>query len=1059
MQIPRPLQLAMWAAAVTSLLCTAAARAELHALGHEFRPTAQERTGTNPCTTSDGVTASLAFVCNEAYPGSGCANRALGKLFAEWRTAEGNLDSGPILIAEGYYSYQIPYSCSGDGAIMLVLDSNARVVDRQGLRGAASPVCTDESCFGPFGVSARTGGFLVVWPQYHRGLVGRFFDQGGAAISSTFLVDGPPSDAAHQQRGLLLPDGDVLLAWKTSDPPGVRAGIVGSDGSVVPAIQVSEFPYIDILSPLTLGLESADRVLIAWENEPEQAGWVARRVVTGHNVPTTTTSTTSTTLDSGTAFAAARELGTPAVGDDRYLTDAPGLFGDGSGHWFAAWLDHVPVGDAVELGEMCSSSSDDARHWSAPQPFHAEDYPAALASSVAADDGGVAIAAWARHDGAAVLFRRSSDGGHSWTQTGSIHVAEAPAEAQNPVFTIASIAVTAGTDSTWIAAWTEYIDDQRPCEENDDGCIDYTDVTLLCAILYSVSTDGGLTWSGAQTIAGGICWGGGDLQIAADGNGTWLSVWSDWRDGGVHGAYSSDNGEHWSSPKTLLSGIDLASSSLSIAGRDGHWLMAFSQWLFDWPTDPFANEYARVFVSHSADLSGDWSAPAGIAPWHDRVDGKDLYPSMAASEDGSFGLAWSTYSAGSGLDADIVAAFSSDSGQTWSRAHTVDTEANADARNDLSPRLVRAGAAWAVLWRTLEPSGHRTIRFARTRGNCGNGVVDSTEQCDDGNLVEGDGCDSTCLATGCGSQIVTGAEECDDGNTDDTDACISCDAAFCGDGFTWNDVEECDDANDIDTDACLDNCKRARCGDGELRPDAESCDDGDTSGNNDDCLNDCAIARCGDGYLHLGTDECDDGNLAGGDGCDGSCRLEADCGFFTKSGLRVTASDALLVLKTAVGLTSLCPMRSCDRDHDGSVTAVDALWTLRCAVGIFPDGCVLPSRLVLRMISSEKLGALQVNMSYIDAAGHVVAKRDGKPACQVLVSSVSSALNWIPDQGELRLGMISLGGFQGPLDLLTCQYDPVSGPSLHDFRVTVVDASGLDTNATEPPPTVTLTAE
>jgi cysteine-rich repeat protein len=75
-----------------------------------------------------------------------------------------------------------------------------------------------------------------------------------------------------------------------------------------------------------------------------------------------------------------------------------------------------------------------------------------------------------------------------------------------------------------------------------------------------------------------------------------------------------------------------------------------------------------------------------------------------------------------------------------------------------------------------------TTVYAGTRGGgiydivqfvCGSGVLDPGEQCDDGNTIDGDGCDSNCTLTGCGNGIVTAGEQCDDGNLIDGDGCSS----------------------------------------------------------------------------------------------------------------------------------------------------------------------------------------------------------------------------------------------------------------------------------------------
>lgn len=59
----------------------------------------------------------------------------------------------------------------------------------------------------------------------------------------------------------------------------------------------------------------------------------------------------------------------------------------------------------------------------------------------------------------------------------------------------------------------------------------------------------------------------------------------------------------------------------------------------------------------------------------------------------------------------------------------------------------------------------------------------------------------------CGDGNVDPGEECDDANADDTDACPStCASAFCGDGFVQAGVETCDDGDGVDGNGCDNDC-------------------------------------------------------------------------------------------------------------------------------------------------------------------------------------------------------------------------------------------------------------
>jgi cysteine-rich repeat protein len=91
-----------------------------------------------------------------------------------------------------------------------------------------------------------------------------------------------------------------------------------------------------------------------------------------------------------------------------------------------------------------------------------------------------------------------------------------------------------------------------------------------------------------------------------------------------------------------------------------------------------------------------------------------------------------------------------------------------------------------------EPPGTQACD-ARCRGIvgataiCGNGLVETGEQCDDGNPSAGDGCDA-CAFERCGDGVVDPGEPCDDGNQDDSDDCTrACQLTACQGPFdsTW----------------------------------------------------------------------------------------------------------------------------------------------------------------------------------------------------------------------------------------------------------------------------------
>jgi cysteine-rich repeat protein len=129
----------------------------------------------------------------------------------------------------------------------------------------------------------------------------------------------------------------------------------------------------------------------------------------------------------------------------------------------------------------------------------------------------------------------------------------------------------------------------------------------------------------------------------------------------------------------------------------------------------------------------------------------------------------------------------------------------------------------------------------------------SFEECDDGNNVDGDGCDSNCFLEACGNYLKQGSEECDDGNREDGDGCDSnCVAEYeCGDGDVSAPFEDCEPPGTGDV-----------CSLDQYTTDPTSCG----------CDSACVYKVCGNNVVQDG-EECDPPN---GASCDDTCHRNVD---------------------------------------------------------------------------------------------------------------------------------------------------------------------------------------
>ena len=171
-----------------------------------------------------------------------------------------------------------------------------------------------------------------------------------------------------------------------------------------------------------------------------------------------------------------------------------------------------------------------------------------------------------------------------------------------------------------------------------------------------------------------------------------------------------------------------------------------------------------------------------------------------------------------------------------------------------------------------------TVSDICTGGSClGQGVTCP----DDGNECTTESCDPQ---SGCGSEDVAAGTPCNGGAgaCDGAGACVA--NPVCGNGVIET-GEQCDDGNSVSGDGCSATCQQENgwtepsqcattCGDGVVAGN-EQCDDGNNV-SGDGCREDCTAEVCGDGILDLAAGEhCDDGNTVGGDGCSATCQAES----------------------------------------------------------------------------------------------------------------------------------------------------------------------------------------
>lgn len=339
--------------------------------------------------------------------------------------------------------------------------------------------------------------------------------------------------------------------------------------------------------------------------------------------------------------------------------------------------------------------------------------------------------------------------------------------------------------------------------------------------------------------------------------------------------------------------------------------------------------------------------------------------------------------------------------------------------------------------------------------SCGDGKVQSGEECDDGNAKAADGCEpTTCKLTcktgdptrDCKSKDACVSDgTCDDAKTHlcqagapkaDGTACGSgmlcakgtCKASVCGDGFVdAAKGEQCDDGNTASGDGCEPTCK-VSCSDPAKDCPAPAsvcvkatCDaqkkcatvtdaskEGATCGNGLVCAGGkCSppATACGNGVVEP-PEACDDGNKTSGDGCEAGCD-------------KLTCADAAV----DCGAPPACQKAVCNdvTGPSGKVGQTCGFVADASVNGTSPAGCASPNTCQNGACSAPGAvcgnGVLETGEECDFGAANgpgTGCEISCKPSCS---TSVDTCADSNPCNGTETCGAVTVGGNAG----LACQ--------------------------------------
>ncbi|HUT66697.1 MAG TPA: sialidase family protein [Spirochaetota bacterium] len=297
-----------------------------------------------------------------------------------------------------------------------------------------------------------------------------------------------------------------------------------------------------------------------------------------------------------------------------------------------------------------------------------------------------------------IFFSRSTDGGASWS---AVKVLNSNAASDETAWDYFPGTMTDG-NGTWVAAWYSSAD------------IDYAGTDL--DILFSRSTDDGVTWSGPHLLDSNATSGTGEDRLPSvmtDGSGTWVTVWRSmeiFNDSGIDRdiffSRSTDNGASWSASQVLGSAnTDSDERPVVMTDGNGTWVTA---WFSNEDLDG-AGADNDIFFSRSIDNSATWgeSQLLNSNATTDETTDDDWHPVLMTDGDGTWIAAWNYFDGAT--DTDIRYARSTNGGASWSTPQALNSNAaqvtgtNKWTGLDIRPILLPSGAeGWTAVWLSNE---------------------------------------------------------------------------------------------------------------------------------------------------------------------------------------------------------------------------------------------------------------------------------------------------------------------------------------------------------------------